>query len=127
MSVRLLPRELGAVLECDGCDARFQTGQILRRSIRAAAKAVGWFRGGRREGTKVVKKPDGPSIILPCVKWSKAPDMCPECKLPELAYLADLAAKRTERSRKRAAESKQRLAAQLEQERAAAQGASVNP
>lgn len=48
MSVRLLDREMGAVLTCNvgDCDARCQTAQVQKKLIRTYAKTLGWIRGG---------------------------------------------------------------------------------
>lgn len=46
MTARLLPRELGCVLSCDGCGARVQTGNIRKKVNRAWFARDGWIRGG---------------------------------------------------------------------------------
>lgn len=116
MTAHILRRELGVVIRCnaDGCDAKFQTANVVVKHNRAAAKSAGWIRGGRLPGDP--DKPDAPR------KVSKRPDFCPVHAPAELEALAALAKAKVERSAKRAAESKQRLAAQR-----VAQGASPSP
>lgn len=49
MSARRIGRGYGIVIRCnyDGCDARYQTANIVIGANRAAAAKVGWIRGGK--------------------------------------------------------------------------------
>lgn len=110
MSARRLPRQLGVVIRCNGlgglCGAKCQTANIRIRVNRAAAKAAGWIRGGR--------------------STTRAHDYCPAHAVDELKAIEALKKARAKRAKEQAAESKKRLAAQLEKERVEAQGAVAN-
>lgn len=88
MSAKVLARELGVVIRCnaDGCTAVHRTANVRVKVNRAEAKRNGWIRGGRRQGSKVVKLADGTRKVVPETKWSKAMDMCPEHAPAELAW-----------------------------------------
>lgn len=77
MSVTILPRELGAVLCCNGCDKTLRTAQILKGAIRAYATTIGWGRGLRRK--------------------NKRRDLCDDCMPGE----RELVAKQKEKREKR--------------------------
>lgn len=66
MSVKLLPRQRGCVLRCNGCDASLHTGQIQKGLVRVYAKTLGWGRG---------------------LRLRKRRDLCPVCMVGErMAY-----------------------------------------
>lgn len=95
MSVRLLARELGAVLTCNvgDCDARCQTAQVEKGLIRTYAKSLGWIRGGSTtEGGR-----------------GKRADICPTCAPSEkervAKFLAEKEARKKARDEKRKAKS----------------------
>lgn len=94
MSCRLLERQRGAILECNGCDATLITGQIEKRLIRAYGASIGWIRGLWGGSRKV------PS--------TKKHDYCPSCAPAERAALAAKKQARIDREKARDAKREER-------------------
>lgn len=98
MTAHLKPREMGAVLQCDGdgCTERLVTGQILLGSIRDYAATIGWGRGS------IASTPER--------LGTKRHDYCPSCLAKDRAEAKAIedakAAKKAERIAKRDAKRK---------------------
>lgn len=88
MPVRLHSRNRGATINCSNCDAKYTTGQITVRGIRAGAKAAGWIRGLWKSSTKARKA-------------NTKHDICPACAPAERAAADARKAAAEERRKKR--------------------------
>ncbi len=88
MSVRWLHRELGIVLQCDGCEQQQQTANIKASANRMLAAKSGWGRGLRAKRSVTA---------LP----NRRKDYCPTCMIAERAAAEEAQTKRNERLAKR--------------------------
>ena len=96
--IRILPRELGVVIECNRCGEKVQTAMCGRARNRAWWKKHGWGRGLDRGTTGTWK--DG-FCVKPGRPRTTAHDFCPKCMKLELAAAKEREAKRAEQIKQR--------------------------
>jgi hypothetical protein len=111
VSARILPRELGCRLTCNGCGATSVTASISITGNRAYAASLGWGRGSdpgrpyregreaqptvRDEAGKLIKRAVPALPGIPGRPRNTKHDLCPTCLAKDRAATEARKAKRT--------------------------------